>query len=374
MDRILLAPYYCALKFRHFLYDRGIRKSNRAEVPTICIGNITVGGTGKTPHTELALRTLLSMKETEGKNLAVLSRGYRRESKGFQQVLADSPVALSGDEPLQMKKKFPQVTVAVDADRVEGCSFLCHPERLSTSRKGRRCINREYPPADLVLLDDAFQHRAIEPDLSILMIDYNRPVQRDRLLPLGRLRDLRERTEAADMVIVSKCPPYIDKIERDRWVKSLGIKDFDYDSMQGVNRRGRLQTVLFSTIEYCDPRPVFGEGDHHYLYAKRAVVFTGIANDSPFTAFVAGSYRISSHIVFGDHHKYGKQDIRTIASAAAKEPTAIILTTEKDSQRLSGMEKVPETLRRRMFQVPVKAAFLTEEEMTIFRERLKSLL
>ena len=149
IDQILLAPYYLSLKLRHFLYDKGIRKSVKAAVPAVCIGNITVGGTGKTPHTEMTLRTLLSMEEAEGKHFAVLSRGYKRRSKGFQQVMADSKSSFSGDEPLQIKTKFPEVTVAVDADRVEGCDFLCHPARLKTSKKGRRCLNKEFLPADL---------------------------------------------------------------------------------------------------------------------------------------------------------------------------------------------------------------------------------
>ncbi len=374
IDKILLAPYYIALKCRHFLYDKGIRKSVKAEVPSICIGNITVGGTGKTPHTELVLRILLSSEAAEDRHVAVLSRGYKRESKGFQQVMTDSSPALSGDEPLQIKKKFPEVTVAVDADRVEGCRFLCHPEALLTSKKGRRCIDKEFQPADVIVLDDAFQHRALKPDLSVVLIDYSRPVMEDSLLPIGRLRDLKERVSAADIVIITKCPTYMDGLEKDRWVKSLGLDGFDPDTMTGTAGNGKKQTVLFSTIEYCQPEPVFPEGDAHYLYAKRAAVFSGIADDTPLTAFIAGTYRISSHLRFGDHHKYGKADIRAILGMAKKEPTAVIMTTEKDSQRLSGMKNIPETLRKRMFQVPIKAAFLTETDMAIFQSRLLGLL
>ena len=375
IDKILLAPYYVALKCRHFLYDKGIRESVRADVPTICIGNITVGGTGKTPHTELVLRILLDAEAAAGKNIAVLSRGYKRKSKGFQQVMTDSTSALSGDEPLQIKRKFPQVTVAVDAKRVEGCGFLCHPDTLNTSKKGRKCLNREFPAADIIVLDDAFQHRALQPDISVLLIDYNRPVMEDSLLPIGHLRDLRERISAADIIIVTKCPTYMDGLEQDRWIRALGIEKFNPDTKSGLGGKGRKQTVLFSTIRYCQPKPVFEEGDTHYLYAKRAIVFSGIADDTPLTAYVAGTYRISGHLAFGDHHRYGRSDIRDISDAAEKEPTAIVLTTEKDSQRLADIKKeIPETLRRRMFQIPIEASFMSEDESSIFQTLVLGLL
>ena len=138
IDKILLFPYWFSLKFRHFLFDTEIRKVHTADVPTICIGNVTVGGTGKTPHTEMLIRTLLQDEEWGGKNLAVLSRGYKRKTKGFQQVTADGSALLYGDEPLQIKKKFPGITVAVDKSRTEGCNFLAHPEKLETSKKARR--------------------------------------------------------------------------------------------------------------------------------------------------------------------------------------------------------------------------------------------
>lgn len=374
IDNILLAPYYLTLKTRHFLYDKGIRKSSRAGVPAIGIGNITVGGTGKTPHTELTVRTLLSLEAFRGKHLAVLSRGYRRRSKGFQQVTADSPSEFSGDEPLQIKRKFPGITVAVDADRVEGCGFLVNPGTLETSKKGRKCLHREFPPADAIVLDDVLQHRALKPDLSILLIDFHHPVSKDMLLPFGRLRDLRERTSAADVVIISKCPTYLEDSQRTEWAESLGLKDFDPGTMQGTTSAGRKQTLLFSTIRYRDPAPVFPEGDQHYVYAPRAIVFTGIADDTPLMAFLSGKYKISGHLTFSDHHRFNESDIRMILGAAESEPTAILVTTEKDSQRLSDMEKIPGTLRKRMFQVPIEAEFLTEEEDAIFRNLLENLL
>ena len=161
VDKILLFPYWLTLKVRHLLYDKGLKKAYRPSVPSICIGNITVGGTGKTPHTELIIRTLMQHEEWADKNIAVLSRGYKRKSKGFQQVPADGRALDYGDEPLQIKQKFPMITVAVDSSRKEGCGFLTDPESVKVSKKGRRCIHKNFPKADIIFLDDAFQHRAV---------------------------------------------------------------------------------------------------------------------------------------------------------------------------------------------------------------------
>ena len=137
IDKILLFPYWLSLKLRHFFYDSGLRKVSSADVPTICIGNITVGGTGKTPHTEMLIRTLLQDEEWGSRSIAVLSRGYKRKTKGFQQVTSDGTALAYGDEPLQIKKKFPGITVAVDKSRTEGCDFLAHPDKLQTTKKGK---------------------------------------------------------------------------------------------------------------------------------------------------------------------------------------------------------------------------------------------
>lgn len=373
-DKIFLAPYYWILKFRHWLYDAGVKKTYSADVPTISIGNITVGGTGKTPHAEKAIMTLLDLPEMKGKNIAVLSRGYKRKSKGFQQVVAGDDVHLSGDEPLQIKNKFPDVTVAVDRSRVEGCDFLCHPDRMKESRKASRCLHKDYPAADIIILDDAFQHRAIIPTLSILLIDYNRPVSSDHLLPFGKLRDLPQRKAAADVIIITKCPSFIDVWEREKWARSLGLNAYDTASCQGKTAAGKTQTLLFSTISYDSPKAVFSEGDARYIYAKRAVLFTGIANDTPLVKFLSDSYKITERFAFPDHHEFSRSDIRKISKVSDNNPTAIVVTTEKDSQRIRANKNIPGTLKERMFQVPVKVSFLSEEEEIIFRNLLTSLL
>jgi tetraacyldisaccharide 4'-kinase len=328
--------YGTLLAIRHFFYDKGWKKSQEASVPTVCIGNITVGGTGKTPHTEMVLRKLLHSDDWAYSNLAVLSRGYKRKSKGFQLVPRDGTALLYGDEPLQMAKKFPAVTVAVDKDRVRGCGKLAD--------------------AHLIVLDDAFQYRRLKADINVVLVDYNRPVHKDTLLPWGRLRDLKSRLKAADMVIVTKCPAYVDDWERSQWVKYL--------------RLSPEQKLFFTTLTYGAPEPVFPEGDARYTYSKRLVLFTGIANDAPLRSYLSDTYKIVRRIGFPDHHKYTRADIGTLKAAVKEFPTACLVTTEKDAQRIVDVKNVPEELRLRMFQIPVEAAFLTPEEDAAFTETL----
>ena len=146
--------YRIILSLRHFLFDKGWKKSYKADVPTICVGNITVGGTGKTPHTEMILRMLLRSDDWAYSDIAVLSRGYKRKTKGFQKVGRDGTALLYGDEPLQIAKKFPAVTVAVDKDRVEGCRFLTHPEELQTAKKAKNCLDKTVPTSSWSITTD----------------------------------------------------------------------------------------------------------------------------------------------------------------------------------------------------------------------------
>ncbi len=367
IDRILLFPYYLALRTRHLLYDCGIRKIHGSGVPSIGIGNVTVGGTGKTPHTEMVIRMLLRSERWSGKNVAVLSRGYRRRLKGFQIVTADGSAGDFGDEPLQMKCKFPGVTVAVDRDRVEGCRILENPKAFLESKKSRRCRTREIAPSDVLVLDDCFQFRALRPDLSVVLIDHNRPVFKDMLLPLGRLRDLPERIAEADVLVVSKCPWEMNPWERDRWALSLGIERYDQKDCFGFRAdNGRRQFVFFTRTGYDEARPVFPEGDSRYLYSKTAVMFSGIADDTPFSEQLRLTYRLVGHIQFGDHHKFTKSDVASIRSLAAAHPTSLIITTEKDYQRLRDCRDVPGDLRRKMFYMPIRAQFLSEGERGVF--------
>jgi len=341
LDKTLLAPYYWALRLRHKLYDSGLKKSCSSPVPTICFGNITVGGTGKTPHTEMLVRILRDSPEWGNKNIAVLSRGYKRKSKGFRIVRTDGSARIYGDEPLQIKRKFPDITVAVDKDRIRGCKILS---------EGIDSKEESTPPADIVILDDAFQYRALNPTFSIVLVDYGRPVFKDHLLPIGHLRDIPERLRKADFVIVTKCPSYLDQWEQDKWRKALGFSG----------------KVLFSTIGYENPLPVFPEGDPHYIHSPRLILFTGIANDTPLAKHLSGRYKIVKKFRFGDHHRFSKRDISAIEKATRQFPTAIVATTEKDAQRLYDCKGISPRLKERIFKIPVKVEFISETGSDIF--------
>lgn len=368
-DKIILAPYYWALRLRHFLYNKGIKKSQRAPVPTICVGNLAVGGTGKTPFTEMLLRLLSSSAETAVPEftdkaavpgareckVGVLSKGYGRKSKGFLYVEPDekmtglgasakkrlSAAEKYGDEPLQIKRKFPSVPVAVCSSRIEGC---------------RQMAQDGY---ERIILDDAFQHRALQADLNIVLIEYNRPLAKDHLLPIGRLRDIPERIHAADIIIASKCPEYLSEEEKAAWIQSLRLRP-DED-----------KPVFFTHLAYATPCPVFDEGDKHYLYAQKMIVVSGIANDRPMVGYLSGQYQMSAHLRFPDHHAFTASDLKSMEKAAAKTPNAIILTTEKDSQRLRPLgDKISPNVRQRLFYLPIETKFLTPEDEEKFIHQL----
>ncbi len=370
IDKLILFPYWLTLKCRHAFYNIGLFKSHKASVPTICVGNITVGGTGKTPHTEMIIRMLLESEEWGDKNIAVLSRGYKRRSKGFQQVIVEGTAEDFGDEPLQIKRKFPNITVAVDKSRKRGCEFLSNPELVQTSKKARSCINKNFPKADIIVLDDAFQHRALKPDFSVVLVDYNRPIFKDYLLPIGRLRDLPERIGAADIIIVTKCPTYIDNHQREKWASNLGIKEYDPATGTGTRNKGKKQHILFTSIAYDTAKAIFPEGDPRYLYAKRLILFSGIANDTPFRNYLCGDYKIVKHFNFPDHHKFTRADMHSIRDAADNYPTSVIMTTEKDCQRVRDCRFIPGGMKQRMFHAPIKVEFLTDGDRNIFSSLL----
>jgi len=333
--------YRLILALRHLAYKRGWKKSSRAAVPTICVGNVTVGGTGKTPHTEMILRKLRFSDAWAFRNVAVLSRGYKRKTKGFQIVDPSGKASLYGDEPLQIARAFPEVTVAVDANRVEGC------ERLAA----------DPVKADIIVLDDAFQYRKLEATLNIVLVDYHRPVYNDKLLPWGRLRDLPSRLQEAQMVIVTKCPASPEQEERTEWRQRLKLN--------------ASQQLFFTTISYAQPKPVFDQAaDVRFTYAPRLVLVSGIANDAPLRNFLSDSYKIVRRLAFPDHHAYTRRDVRKIMSAIKEHPTACLMTTEKDAQRFRDVENIPLEIRQRLFYVPIQAQFFTPEEDEAFTETL----
>lgn len=369
-DRLVLFPYYLTLKVRNAMFDLGLRKQHSAEVPTICVGNVTVGGTGKTPHTEMILRMLLAHEDWAYRNIAVLSRGYKRESRGFQQVVTTGKASFYGDEPLQIKKKFPAVTVALESNRIRGCDYLCHPDKVRTLRRTRRCVDKNIPAADVIVLDDAYQYRQLKASLNIVLVDFERPVFSDRLLPIGSLRDLPERIYDADVIIVTKCDRYITDWDKTVWATSLGIRDYDSKTCEGTGHDGRRQKLFFTTIEYSQPAPIYGECDPRYIYARNAILFTGIAKDTPLRRYLSDNYRLVEKFKFKDHHKFSKGDVRAIHSAAMRNSTAAIITTEKDAHRIMDFDKLPFMLKERMFKVPIEVNFVNEREREVFSQTL----
>ena len=335
--------YRLILALRHLAYDKGWKKRVRPAVPTLCVGNVTVGGTGKTPHTELLLRRLLQSDRWAYANLAVLSRGYKRKSKGFQVVTRESSAAFAGDEPLQIARKFPAVTVAVDKNRIRGC------EKLVADNQ-----------AQLIVLDDAFQYRKLQATQSIVLVDWNRPVFQDKLLPWGRLRDLPSRLQKADILIVTKCPAEVDDWTRQEWRRRLKLS--------------AGQQLFFTTVAYATPEAVFPEADPRYTYASRLVLVSGIANDAPLRSYLSDTYKIARRLAFPDHHKFTRADIRALKAAVRENPTACLMTTEKDAQRLRDVPKVPLEIRQRLFYLPIEARFLSPEEDEAFTQTLLSKL
>jgi len=330
--------YRLFISLRHLFYDKGWKKSFEASVPTLCVGNVTVGGTGKTPHTEMILRKLLSSDAWGFSNIAVLSRGYKRKSKGFQIVDREASARFAGDEPLQIARKFPSVTVAVDKDRVRGCEKLTSGDR----------------PADIIVLDDAFQYRRLRASRNIVLVDYNRPTFKDKLLPWGRLRDLPSRMKVADAIVVTKCPASLTDWDRQEWARYLKLTP--------------AQKLYFTTIGYEQPEAVFPEANSRYTYAQRLILVSGIANDAPLRSQLSDKYKIVTRLAFRDHHRFTRGDIRSISRAIKENPTACIMTTEKDAQRLRDAKKVPDAIRQRLFYLPVKAEFLNPEDEASFTE------
>lgn len=343
--------YKLILKIRNAHY-RGGRHSTAAGVPTVCVGNITVGGTGKTPHTEMLIRELAASGRWAGKHIAVVSRGYKRSSKGFQLLPEGASASAYGDEPAQIKRKFPDITVAVDKDRLDAC--------------------RRLEDADIIVLDDAYQYRKLKASLDIVLSDYNHPVSTDSLLPSGRLRDLKGRLYDCNTVIVTKCPEDLTAEEKQEAARILGYDSYDPQSCS-VTRGSATQTLLFTSISYEAPVPVFPDTDSRYMYSKKAILFSGVANDTPLLKHLSDIYKVVAHKHFPDHHKYSSQDMRSIFSEVRRNPTAAVVTTEKDALRLMDVKKIPAQLQERLFYIPIKVQFLTEREHEVFTDKLITL-
>lgn len=341
----ILLPFACLYRagvtLRNWCFKRGILTSRSFALPVICVGNISVGGTGKTPHTEYLIRLL-----SDTFQVAVLSRGYKRKSKGF--VLAQQGTSMEelGDEPFQMWGKYPQIKMAVDRDRCHGI------EQLS---------QLTHPQVDVIVLDDAFQHRYVKPGLTLLLIDYNRPIFRDALLPAGRLREPQEGKERADIIIVSKCPEHMGTEEQKEW----------YDAIAPLPH----QQVYFTTFKYRHLYNVFQPEKTCALESLSSeahiLLLTGIASPAPLISKLSEYTRHITPLSFPDHHMFTEEDIQRLTKVFQRLPEGkrIIFTTDKDAVRIRNCRSLSPALREALYTLPIEVGFLNEKE-SLFNQNI----
>jgi tetraacyldisaccharide 4'-kinase len=334
--RLLLFPVWFVYGFiifmRNWMYDLKIFKSTEFHLPVISFGNITVGGTGKTPHAEYLIRLL-----KDNYKVAVLSRGYKRKTRNFIVATEQSTAEAIGDEPAQIKRKFPDLTVAVDRNRVNGIKKL----------------NENIPDLDIILLDDAFQHRAVVPGVNILLVNYNRPLDGDSLMPLGRLREPAYQKKRADIIIVTKVPANITPMEKRLLEHQINPQSH--------------QHLYFSTIRYGEPRPVFAQEtadvDADFMSNDLSVLLVcGVAEPQSLIEQVGEGYKEVIPLIFPDHHNYTQHNISDILKKfnAISNPNKVIFTTEKDAARLVHLN-LSEHLPEKWFYLPIEIEFLGNE-------------
>lgn len=311
-------------KARNKAYDKNILPSHSFEVPVIGVGNLSVGGTGKTPMIEYLIRLLYKDYRT-----AVLSRGYKRKSKGFVMASKDSTFETLGDEPIQYYKKFRNITVAVDADRVNGIKQLLDQK----------------PVPEVILLDDVLQHRKVSPGFTILLTSYDKLYTDDSVLPSGDLRENIKGAKRSQIIVVTKCPDKLSEIEQFEISKKLKPE---------LN-----QTIFFTSIAYDDKiRSGSGEIDLRDLKKYRVLLVTGIAKTKPLTDFLSQKEIEFNHISFPDHHNFSTRDIQSVRQQFDKMQSEkkILLTTEKDYVRLYPL------LTENVYFLPIETSFIANEK------------
>jgi len=320
--------YGLAVSLRNELFALGILKERSFSIPVISVGNITVGGSGKTPHVEYLIRLLQDYIK-----VGVLSRGYKRKSHGY--VLADDNSTMRdlGDEPYQIKQKFHDIYVAVDKNRCNGITRLTHDK--ATSNVG------------VILLDDAFQHRYVKPGLNILLVDYHRLIIYDRLLPGGRGRAPLNGKQRADIVIITKCPRDLKPMEFRILTKAMDL--FPY------------QQLFFTTIDYGTPQALFSDKTTS-LNKYNVLLVTGIASPEQMENDMKHKCRSLTSLVFEDHHLFNTKDEQRINNAFERLPSPkIIVTTEKDSTRLVNLNGLTTEVRDAIFVLPIKVKFMLNQ-------------
>ncbi|HNF03454.1 MAG TPA: tetraacyldisaccharide 4'-kinase, partial [Ferruginibacter sp.] len=340
--RYLLFPfsliYGAAVWMRNRLFDKNILKSSGFNFPIICVGNLAAGGTGKTPMTEYLLRFLKKDFKT-----ATLSRGYKRKTTGFAIANEQTTALEIGDEPMQFHQKFPDVVVAVGEERLVAIPQLLH----------------ERPETEVIILDDAFQHRQVQAGLNILLTDYSDLYTRDLMLPAGNLRDVRSSSARADIIVVTKCPAAITKEEKRKIIDEIGPTDG--------------QQVFFTTIVYGKPYHLFGRQELELAQDFAVLLVCGIANPAPLKTYLTDTVHTYDLLRYADHHIFHTNDLRDIKQQFEKLKAGkkIVLTTEKDAVRL---EKFVAELRDfPIYVIPVEHAFLFAEE-DAFRSRINAFI
>ncbi|MCD8282613.1 MAG: tetraacyldisaccharide 4'-kinase [Prevotella sp.] len=321
--------YGLGVGVRNWLFDVGVLRQHSFSVPVISVGNLTVGGSGKTPHVEYLIRLL-----HKDYKVAVLSRGYKRKSKGFVLAKPETPMPDVGDESYQVKNKFADVYVAVDKDRIHGIKSLMNDE--------------ETKDVDVILLDDAYQHRYVSRGLNILLTDYHRLVVYDRLLPAGRLREPESTKRRADIVIVSKCPRDTDLMEQAMLTRMLRLRPY--------------QKLFFTSIVYKALRPYNGGPElplQSLAPGWNVLLVLGIALPQQLEADIARYTTRTRTILFDDHHQFTPADIVHISRIfnRMKSPKMII-TTEKDASRLRHIEETNYTFADSLYILPIEVHFL----------------
>lgn len=339
--RLLLFPFAILYGFiiwiRNRLFDHQILKSKTYSIPTIVVGNLAIGGTGKSPMTEFIIKIL-----KDKRCIATLSRGYGRKTKGFKYVNVSSTTDEVGDEPLQFKNKFSDITVAVCEDRCLGV------EKLMDNH-------------DVIILDDAFQHRKLKPTFSILLFDYHSCLNPMFVLPMGNFRDLPGESKRADLIMVTKTPASVTFQE-----KAIIKRKLEHKS--------GLSNIFFTSIHY---------GELVYLNTNRiemnanttVLLLTGIANPKPLLDYLTGLVKGIEHLGFSDHHSYTSNDILTVKQKfnQIKNHSKLIITTEKDAQRIRTPEYLALVESLPIAYIPIEIAFEDQEYRNIIEQQLLSI-
>lgn len=341
--RYLLFPfavlYELITRLRNKLYDNGTLRSVSFDFPIIAIGNLSVGGTGKTPHIEYLIRLLAPHFR-----LATLSRGYRRKTQGFRMAKQDDTAETIGDEPMLLKLKYPQVSVAVGEERA-----LAIPQIISATQD-----------LQAILMDDAMQHRAIEPGLMIMLTEYDSLFTRDYVMPMGSLREARSAYKRAQFIVVTKCPPEMSAAEQEVIRKEI-------DPQPG-------QLVFFSYLKYGTPYKLANNPDPLQADADTDVLLVcGIANPKPLQEHLAGQFRNVYLRDFPDHHQYSQDDMESITRALQniEHQNKAIVTTEKDAARFYRQKNWILVAKLPIFVQPVMVEFFPESKKLFDGEILK---